>query len=305
MLEISFAGRWQFRMALDPDPNDEPRGVSGPTVALPGEPDFDTFMYLQDHVCPRYPFDWGNGVFVNGVTVVDDTNPALRTPLGAHPLIGAAVNLLESPTYAERGFVVLYQKMPIDPFVLQIKGGGVELYVKDLWDPQYPEWDVNEVATNHPELLERRSVTVQPQSALVAATTGIVDYVAYRLARLEQLVARRAVLEPVKDAEEIAGLDMRIRMLEKDKDSGADEGLVGLALESHQFLGLCGFYQFLIQGTPRVTNQAGPALGGQIGVSQPWFVDFWVGGFDVDTLTGWMSGVLRVPFHPGPPVALS
>ena len=304
-MEIAFRGRWQFRMALDPDPNDEPRGVSGPTVALPGEPDFDTFMYLQNPVCPRYPFDWGNGVFVNAVTVVDDSNPALRVALEDNSLIGASVNLLENPTYAERGFVVLYQKMPIDPFVLQIKGGGVELYVRDLWDPDHPEWEIDEVAAHHPELLERRSVTVQPQSALVAAETGIVDYAAYRSTRHEQLTARRAVLDPDRDEVEIAGLDMRLRMLDKDRDYGADEGLVGLALESHQFLGLCGFYQFPIIGTPRVVDDSRGGLGGQIGVSQPWFVDFWVGGFDVDSLTGWMKGVLRVPFHPGPGSALS
>jgi hypothetical protein len=146
---------------------------------------------------------------------------------------------------------------------------------------------------------------VQPKSALVAAETGIVDYVAYRHARLEQLRERHSQLVPEADAVEIAGLDMRIRMLEKDKDYGTDEGLVGLALESHEFLGLCGFYQFPLLGTPRVVDESGGRLGGQIGVSQPWFVNFWVGGFDVDTLTGWMKGVLQVPFHPGPPAALS
>jgi len=305
MLEISFQGRWQLRMALDPDPNDEPRGVSGPTVVLPGEPDFDTFMYLQDPVCPRYPFDWGNGVFVDGVTIVDDANPSMRQPLEHHPLIGATVNLLENPTYAERGFVVLYQKMPIDPFVLQIKGDGVELFIRDLWSPEHPEWDIDHVAAYAPELLERRSVTVQSQSPMLAAATGIVDYAEYRRHRLNQLVERKAELDPNDDEVEIAGLDFRIRMLEKDKEYGADEGLIGLALESHEFLGLVGFYAFPLIGTPKVTDNSDGKMAGQIGVSQPWMIDFWVGGFDVDTLMGWMKGVLKVPFHPGPPEELS
>lgn len=297
MLEIAFSGRWQLRMALDPDPNDEPRGVSGPTVALPGEPDFDTFMYLQDPIQPRYPFDTGYGVFVDSVTIVDDADPLVRTPMPNSPLVNGAVDLLENPTYAERGFVVLYQKMPIDPFVLQITGNGVTLYCKDVWDAVNTDWTLDYVAANQPQLLERRSVTVQPKSALVAAETGVVDYAAYRTKRLADLIQYRKTLDPTKDAQTIAGLDLRIQMLQKDSQYGADTGFVGLALESHEFLGLCGFYQFPLLGQPKVTDTTNGKLGGEIGTSQPWFVDFWVGGFDVDTITGWMKGVLQVPFH--------
>ncbi len=37
MLVVNFAGWFQCRLATDPDPTDEPRGVSGFTFALAGE----------------------------------------------------------------------------------------------------------------------------------------------------------------------------------------------------------------------------------------------------------------------------
>jgi hypothetical protein len=38
------------------------------------------------------------------------------------------------------------------------------------------------------------------------------------------------------------------------------------------------------------------ALGGLIGTSQPWSINFWMGGYDVDSLVGYMMGTLKVPF---------
>ena len=39
-------------------------------------------------------------------------------------------------------------------------------------------------------------------------------------------------------------------------------------------------------------------LGGRIGTSQQWSIKFWMGGFDVDALTGFVKGALVVPFAP-------
>jgi hypothetical protein len=45
----------------------------------------------------------------------------------------------------------------------------------------------------------------------------------------------------------------------------------------------------------------GRRLGGRIGTSQPWSIQFWMGGFDVDALTGYVRGTLTVPFAPDAP----
>jgi hypothetical protein len=295
MLQISFRGWWQFRMALDPDPNDEPRGISGPTVVLPAEPPFDGVIRLQDPVAPRYPHDSDIGVTVYQVGLDNPQAPGGIKLLPDNPLIGARVNLLDNPTFAERGFVVLYQKMPIEPFHLEIAGNGVLLRNNDLWDPTRPDLTYDEVAAYDPGLLERRAIAVQPQSPLVAGVTGIVDYAEYRKQRRIRLEER---MQNSTDPQDKAGLAFRIRMLEKDDLVKGNTGLVGLTIPAQQFLGLCGFYAFPIQGTPEVQDPE-HKLGGLIGTSQPWSISFWMGGYDVDSLTGYMMGTLTVPFYGG------
>ena len=293
MLQIGFRGWWQLRMALDPDPNDEPRGISGSTIVVPGEPDFDGLIRLQDPVAPRHPHEHDIGVDVHEVAYVDPQGTQKPVVLPDHPLVGAHVNLLDDPVFGERGFVVLYQKMPIDPFHLEIATDGISLRVDDLWDPPRPDLTYDEVAGSYPELLQRRSLSVQPQSALAAEVTGIVDYPEYRAQRRRELERLR---EASQDEVERAALAMRIGMLAKDDLVKGNEGYVGLTLSAQQFLGLCGFYGFPIQGTP-VVRDPERRLKGVIGTSQPWSINFWMGGFDVDALTGYMMGTLLVPFH--------
>ena len=48
MIRINFGGWAQCRLATDPDPYDEPRGVSGYIRAFVGEPDLDRIIRLND-----------------------------------------------------------------------------------------------------------------------------------------------------------------------------------------------------------------------------------------------------------------
>src|SRR5690606_16465196 len=52
VLRIDFEGWFQVRLATDPDPSDEPRGVSGTTFALAGEPDFDRIVRFWEPIAP-------------------------------------------------------------------------------------------------------------------------------------------------------------------------------------------------------------------------------------------------------------
>jgi len=53
VIVCSFAGWIQIRLATNPDPPDEPRGISGYTFALPGEPALDRLLRTSDPVAPR------------------------------------------------------------------------------------------------------------------------------------------------------------------------------------------------------------------------------------------------------------
>jgi hypothetical protein len=285
MLNITYSGWFQYRAALDPDPIDEPRGVSGPTFAVAGEPPFDGFIRYQNAVAPRYPHDKDHGVFVTAVDIDGQPQPY-------HPLIGAAVDLLDKPRYEERGYIVTYQQVPIDPYHLQISGNGITIRRKDCWDVTQPDLRMYEVSKYHPELIPRRQCTISPQSVKVAEATGIMDYAAYRRQRRADLT--RMLKSARGDINRMA-LQKRIEDLAKD-----DQGMTGLTVAAQQFLGLCADYAFDVNG-PMVIADKQNELRGVVGTSQIWPLRFWMGGFDVDSLFGYVSGVWQLPFKPDPP----
>lgn len=56
-LVINFEGYWQCRQATDPDPSEDPRGVSGYTYAFGNESDLDLIIRLQlDEIMPEQDF---------------------------------------------------------------------------------------------------------------------------------------------------------------------------------------------------------------------------------------------------------
>jgi hypothetical protein len=285
MLNLTFSGWFQYRAALDPDPIDESRGVSGPTFAGAGEPPFDGNIRYQNAVAPRYPHDKDHGVFVTAVHIHGKAQPR-------HPLIGAAVDLLDNPRYEERGYIVTYQRVPIDPFHIQIKGNGILIQRKDCWDVTQPDLTMFEVSKHFPDLIPRRQPAVSPQSVKVAEATGIMDYAAYRRQRRADLTR---MLKSARSENNRMALQKRIDDLAKD-----DQQMTGLTLAAQQFLGLCADYQFAVNG-PLVIDDPKNQLRGAIGTSMDWPLSFWMGGFDVDSLFGYVSGVWQLPFKPNPP----
>lgn len=284
MLELHFEGWWQCRFATDPDPVDEPRGVSGPTFAVSGEPDLDRIIRLQDPIAPRYPRENDIGVTVRTVTITGQT-------VDTHPLTGAEVRLLDEPMFAQRNLIYVYQPFdaPIDPFDLEISGGGITLRRKALWDVTRPQLTIKDVFLDK-TLMAPRTNTIAVQSAEVAEATGFLDYHGVRRRRREELADQLAETDE-KDRIERAALERRIAAIDDDAV------LVGAMLASTQFLGLQASYSFPLNGVAEVSDSEG-GLGGEAGVSQQWALSFWMGGYDVDTMCGYMSGTLSVPFRP-------
>ncbi len=93
---------------------------------------------------------------------------------------------------------------------------------------------------------------------------------------------------------QVAALDRRILALEDDKI------LTGVRLASTQFLGMQASYSFPLNGDPLVQDPTS-SLQGRVGTSQPWPLVMWWGGYDVDTMMGYVKGTLSVPFVAAPP----
>jgi hypothetical protein len=279
MMDLRFEGWFQCRFATDPDPSDDPRGVSGPTFTVPGEPPFDRVIRLQDPVAPRYPYTVGvnvRAVAIDGAAVAD------------HPLVGAAVSLLGRPQFLQRNLITAQAAwvVIVDPFDLQISGGGVELRRKALWDVTRPNLTYDDVFLQANVVAPRQN-TVAVQSAEVAEATGLLDYAGVRAQRTLDL---EAMLARTSDPTEKLALEKRLQAL------AADRIMAGQQLAATQFMGMQASYEFPLNGRPHVIDPDG-RLGGDVGRSQAWPLTFWFGGYDVDALCGYMRGTLSVPFR--------
>ena len=282
MLDIQFEGYFQCRFATDPDPTDELRGISGPTFAVPGEPNLDRIIRLNDFKNIRYPRKQEEGVVVSGVLVDDVSVPH-------HPLLGAQVNLLGNPKFYQRNQIVNTEPLAtiIEPFHLQFSGNDIEIDRVDLLDEVHPEYTYADIFLN-PTLLNRRLNTFMIQSTVVAEATGIMNYEAYRVQRAKDL---EELKKKTKDPVQQAGLQKRINSIHKDATH------TGIMLAGTQFLGLIGQYKFDMNGPAKVSDPCN-GIGGDIGFSQPWPLSFWMGAYDVDTMFGYMKGTLSIPFFP-------
>ena len=99
-LVLKFGGWFQCRLATDPDPADEPRGVDGYMHAVAGEPDLDRIIRLQPSsgvvqrsYCPS--------VDVKVVSVYVD-----QRKIKDHPIIGASVDFLDKPRFEGRNTIL-------------------------------------------------------------------------------------------------------------------------------------------------------------------------------------------------------
>jgi hypothetical protein len=277
MLTLNFEGWFQCRLATDPDPSDEPRGASGWTFAVAGEEDLDRIIRLQEPISPR-SHGPEVGVLVRTVTVGE------RHILD-HPLVGGQVQLLDEPKFEGRNGIVAEDAAEgIDPFHLRITGGGVTLRRKDILDPQNPERKMHEV---DPSVLQRRQPVAGEavERAEIADATGIMDYLGYRWERKTKL---ESDLEGASNPVSRAALQRRIADLTESLEKrDIRVGILGASL----------IYRFSIRGPAEVSGDR-EVLGGIVGTSPPWPIEFWAGGWDADALCGYMRGRLQVPFRP-------
>lgn len=263
-MQLSFSGWFQCRLATDPDPTDEPRGVSGSTFALPGEPDLDRIIRTQPAGTTPRPLGPAIGVTVNGL-VIDEAAAA------GHPLQGAAVTLLSDPVFEGRnGFASEDTEEPIFPFHIRIEANGIRLE-REFRELDTGEWRFeksNGVEANFDAM--GRAGIADPQA-----------YVADRATALQKL------LEQATDLHQKLQLQERLRHLQSD-------GFGPVPL----FVGLR--YRYRLEGPWFKVRDPNGSLGGTIDGS-PWLLNAWVGCWDGEALCGFMEGDLTLPFVTGNP----
>jgi len=305
LLEIDFEGYFACRIATDPDPSNEGRGMSGYTMALPRETKLDQIIRLQVDDAylarnARLPLrDMGiqMGVRVTGARF-DGTPyaPAVDALAGGTvDLLGKDPPFADGPVFESRNNIVGNDDamaFVIVPFQLAITGPGAALAATDYLDPADPSkqtWQFTD-----PAAYARRISTCQIENDTeVAEAVNVFDSYGYfrdRRRYLEREIARATAALPNADPAtrerieaEIQGYRTRIFQLERWGDRIISK--IQTRVD----------WKHDINGPQTVTG----SLGGVVDTSTPWHFAVWFGGWDGDLLIGYARGTLKVPFQPG------
>jgi hypothetical protein len=301
-LEAKFEGRFMCRIATDPDPSNERRGVSGYTMALAHEDPLDQVIRLQPDEYVRRNLrrpaqDMGIDVGVTVRTVLFDGKPWHGSP----NLLGAAVSLLgtdpPSPgaVFESRNNIVGSDDtlaFAVNPFHLAIEnsapGGGGEPMIRvqavDRLDPAAPSRPIWRITD--PSIYGRRLPTAFAANSFeVQQATGVFDYYAYFRDR------RRFLAGEIARLENEGGTDAELAIQE------TKSRLFQLEFWGERVLNKMGFqvnWEFEVNGPQSVEGD----IGGQVATDQPWRVGYWFGGWDGDLLIGYFRGRLLMPFAP-------
>ena len=283
-LIIEFSGWCLIRLPTDPDPPDEPRGVSGYTFAFAGEPDLDRSIHLQKPAGFK-PRSFGPeiGVFVDrAVRAGSDGGRPVKA------LERAAVDLLDGPELQNRNWVLTLPGLePIDPFHLRISGDGIVLDRCAPIDPDHPDtpiWQLDQAL-----ILAHGARGMEFEPDTVGRATGIWNGAQYVTERRDQLKRelnrlRRQGGDPV----EITALQSRIYELELGLATPNDRRVM-----TRYFVERFGFP---MAGKAEVTGDQERLLGGKLDTTSPWSINFWMGGWDPDSLCAWMQGSVTAPY---------
>lgn len=262
MIELRFSGWFQARLATDPDPYDEPRGVSGYVHAYAGEPDLDRILHLQP---PGFSRSMAPQL---GVTV--DLVRQDGAQIEAHPLLGATVDLQSTPVFEGRNGVIADDGFePIYPFVLEIAKGDFRL-VRSIVsaDPTFP-------------FSEYLAGGVEGAVEEIKEATGVTDLVAvWRQRRLQLQASLPGAVEPERTAtrERLAFLDNQLR---------AGGGAARFFFARMR-------YDYPLTSQITLTDPHGWLPDADSGSRSSWPCRFWLGGWDADVLCGFARGTVSI-----------
>lgn len=290
---LHFSGWAQGRIPTDPDPSFEPRGVSGYTFALPGEPDLDRVIYFQEKKgvvhrshCPQV------GVFVTGgmdfTTRGSGGNVEFvsKKPVTKnHPLFNASVDLPDNCIFSSENSTIIYNGFGVmNPFILSIEGKGMSFRRRFYANPAKPQNDIEKY--NISELNTFMLNTVFMDSVEAIYTGGVYDRTAYRNERKNLLMADLRVLnEKIKKQPdnkklkiEAAALGKRISELDMNDPENRRTRQAGT--------------QTLINYP--LNAQKATVNGKQITPPSVWPTTIWFGGWDADALGFSVNGYVQL-----------
>jgi hypothetical protein len=272
LVVLSFTGYMQVRLATNPDPTDEPRGVSGYTFALPGEPDLDRILRTSNPVAPRTHAPM-IGVQVSRVAIDG-------TPVATHPLLGAALDLLGPSKFESVNEVMMEQgSEALEPFDVQLSKGAFRLQRRAFLDPAQPDLTAY---TAPRALLEPRRAIATFSNDMLQEIFGTDDP---RVPRAKKRALLEHDLANTTDPATRAALERRISEL-------AVTDLQDRRCYSMQFIER---RHYDLNGPTALTDPDGYLAGLDTGVT--FACDVAMGAWDADALSFYATGTLSLPTY--------
>ncbi len=328
-LTAHFQGYFMCRMATDPDPTDEKRGMSGYTMALSGENNLDQVIRLQvgqtyqerekflnrnlrppaKEMFVKSPWDEMKDISLwealeGGVQVYQVTFDGQPWD-SEHLLVGARV-LLAGRDYPFHGAIFEGRNnvtgsgdnysFVIDPFNLHIiktkeKGKDANL---EKFALKIVAQDVLNPAEPDQPIWKMLDPTVYSRRLPTGTEENSleVNEAINTFDYYGYFRARRQYLQSLIEQE----IEIDPAIKEKCKSRLYQLEFWGDRVISK--LGSKAAWSFNINGNKTVTETVKNQLPGKIDTDQVWPVQFWFGGWDGDLLVGYMRGSLSMPFEP-------
>ncbi|HEU0299729.1 MAG TPA: hypothetical protein VFR37_09750 [Longimicrobium sp.] len=300
LLELDFGGYFMARLATDPDPTGEERGISGYTMALVSEPPLDQTIRLQlDPASGLRVRDHGPDDPVTvGVNVREVRFDGKPYPAGEKVFRDARLSLegrnppFPGPTFESRNNIVGsddQMMFVINPFDLAVYPAGrgalpkprdALVRARDHLDPADPGakvWQIEDPST----YARRLPSNFVGDSAEVLAVLGIYSPERYFDKRLAWL---RAELARAKDP--MRAQELKSRIFQIELWGARVWGKLAFELD----------YDFRINGEQTVHQRVRRL--GTVDTEHPWHFTCWFGGWDGDLLVGYCKGTLAIPFLP-------
>lgn len=265
MISIKFNGWFQCRQATDPDPADDPRGVSGRSLALPLEPDFDRIIKLQkaDRIyCRTHTPEIG----VTVKEVFDSTGK-----VNDHKFIGAEVRLDNNAIYKGLNEIVAPGgREPIVPFDLIMSNSRARIERSCPNKPEFRDFP-------YPALQSSGNMWALGR---ISESTGIFNIRRCMDLRICLLANDLRRARRANEYDTAANIIRRIRFLQTSKATF--------------FFNMMLPYNIPL-GDKAILSDPDKIFNDRIDENKEWIVDFWMGAWDSDANCGFMEGYLNIP----------
>ena len=302
LLELDFGGYFMARLATDPDPTGEKRGISGYTMALVSEPPLDQVIRLQlDPKSGLKVRDPGPALGKDvGVTVRQVKFDGKPYPAGLALFNGARVSLegenppFPGPIFESRNNIVGSDDTMmfiINPFDLAVypQGEGalpdadralvrVRDYL-DACDRRARVWQIEDPST----YVRRLPPHFESNSVEALEAIHVPRPKEYFDERLDWL---KAELAKQSDPQSTEAEELKSRIFQIELWGARVYGKLGFKLG----------YDFRTNGEQIVHEQLRKL--GTPDTEHPWRFSCWFGGWDGDLLVGYCRGTLGIPFEP-------